>query len=339
MALSAEALQMLMLLERPAFFAENGMVTHANEQAKQLNIAPGGALDQLLSIEEVSSAHPVILAGKAYTLQASDIGGATLYTLTQQEGREALEALNLAACNLRTPLFTMLNALEMVIDGDESYRGTLYKNYYQVHRTICNMSDAARYAYWRSPKPTLTNAKAFMDELMEKIRSKLPGTELTIQYTGLDTPLFCSLDQELVERAVHNLVSNSMKAGSHFIQIRFTKQGNILHLSVYDDGCGIPPDVRSNMYQCFLREPGITSSRYGLGLGMVIIRAAAAAHQGTVLVEQNPDMGLHVTMTFTITAKEEMTLKQHSLRVDYLGGLDHTLIELSDVLPPKEFIK
>ena len=73
----------------------------------------------------------------------------------------------------------------------------------------------------------------------------------------------------------------------------------------------------------------------GIGLGMVLIRSAAAAHGGTVLVRRMPDGGTSITMTLAIRKKTDSTLTSPILHMDYAGGFDHALMELADVLPPE----
>ena len=91
--------------------------------------------------------------------------------------------------------------------------------------------------------------------------------------------------------------------------------------------------MRSNVYTLFRREPGIEDSRYGIGLGMVLIRSAAAAHGGTVLIEQSSERGTRLTMSLAIRQNADNMVRTNAFHVDYAGERSHALIELSDVLP------
>ena len=107
----------------------------------------------------------------------------------------------------------------------------------------------------------------------------------------------------------------------------------MLHLQVLDSGSGIAQQIRSSIFHRYLRQPGIEDSRWGLGLGMVLIRSAAASHGGTVLIDSPTGAGTRVTMTLAIRQRTEAALRSPILRVDYAGERDHGLIELSDSLP------
>ena len=87
-----------------------------------------------------------------------------------------------------------------------------------------------------------------------------------------------------------------------------------------------------HFFDSFLREPGILDGRCGIGLGMVLVRAAAASHGGTVLVEQT-SAATKITLSLLISQQTESTVSSPVLRVDYAGERDHRLLELSDALP------
>ena len=90
----------------------------------------------------------------------------------------------------------------------------------------------------------------------------------------------------------------------------------------------------SNAFQRFLREPGIEDSRYGIGLGMTLVRQVAVAHGGTVLFDSNKKNTVKVIMTVSTKRKEPPVFRSSIQLVgNYNGGLDTLLIELSDVLP------
>jgi signal transduction histidine kinase len=133
------------------------------------------------------------------------------------------------------------------------------------------------------------------------------------------------------------MLSNALKntpAGG-IIEAQLTHRGKDLQLTVRDSGSGIADSVLPNIFSRYLRTPGLEEPSQGIGLGMVLIRSAAAAHGGTVLVRRMPDGGTSITMTLAIRKKTDSTLTSPILHMDYAGGFDHALMELADVLPPE----
>lgn len=66
-----------------------------------------------------------------------------------------------------------------------------------------------------------------------------------------------------------------------------------LALSVRDNGCGIDPADAAQA-----QEPLVSTKVHGLGLGLAICRAIAAAHGGSLTLAPNPDHGCTASATF-----------------------------------------
>ena len=66
---------------------------------------------------------------------------------------------------------------------------------------------------------------------------------------------------------------------------------------------------------------------------MVMIRSAAAAHGGTVLIDHPDDCGTRMILSLAISQDTEKIVRNDIFHVDYAGERDHSLIEFSDVLP------
>ena len=169
----------------------------------------------------------------------------------------------------------------------------------------------------------------------EKAAAQLEAVPRQLTYQLPKDAIYTLADPQELERALLNLLSNAAKFTSPQDRIlcTLTRRGRMLYLSVQDTGAGIPEALRGSLFSRYQRQPAIEDGRLGLGLGMVLVRSAAAHHGGTVLVDSPNGIGTRVTMTLAIRQDIPKGFRSPILRVDYSGERDHGLIELSDVLP------
>ena len=264
-----------------------------------------------------------------------------VFLLEQESDNGELRSMALAARELREPLTNVMitaDSLFPLCAAESSPRtaeqvARLNRGLFQILRIIGNMSDAERCAAV-SHQETV-DIPALFAEFFEKAETLVSHTGITLTYEGPDQPIYGLADREQLERAVLNILSNAIKftPKGGTVAAKLTRSGRMLRLSVTDSGSGIAQSVRSSVFSRYLRQPALEDSRYGIGLGMVLIRTAAAHHGGAVLIDQPEGVGTRITMTMSIRQSKQATLRSNILRVDYAGERDHGLIELSECLP------
>ena len=79
-----------------------------------------------------------------------------------------------------------------------------------------------------------------------------------------------------------------------------------LLFTLSDPGERLAQQVQSNVFNRFMRQPGLGDSRFGLGLGLNIVHNTATAHGGTVLLENPPTGGVRITMTLKIRQNDKI---------------------------------
>jgi len=106
-------------------------------------------------------------------------------------------------------------------------------------------------------------------------------------------------DPELLRRAVENILRNAIRyapEGSD-IDLRMDHRNAIAHISVRDDGPGVPEEVLPRLAQPFFRaDDSRDSATGGVGLGLAIAQRAILLHHGSLSAE-NAHPGLRVTLT------------------------------------------
>lgn len=342
---------LLEMIDRPAFVVKDGIIIQCNQPAKNRQIPVGATVAQLL--QEHGEAYTHFQGGILYlTLQIGWIRcGATvirqddgdIFLMDMDADQAQLRTLALAAQQLRVPLSNVMTVADCLFpelqeEPQKEKASQMYRALFQLMRLITNMADAERYTGLDAPTFENTELCSFFREITEKVHASLEQTKVSLRFSCPELPVFTIVDRERMERAVYNLISNAVKFSrpGDEVAITLTKSGKMACLTVEDHGDGIDSHVQGSLFHRYMREPAIEDSRFGLGLGMTLIRSVAADHGGTVLLEQS--QGTRVAMTIAIRKEASGTLRTPKLRIgDYAGGRDLGLLEFSDSLPASAY--
>lgn len=342
-----EIKDILDLVVRPAFSVQNGIIQQVNQAAAQRQIPEGAEIAELIcnGVQEYTAFQSgclylsLTISGENCGASVSCIRDSHIFILEDEADCAELRTMALVSKELRRPLATVLATVDrlfpMVQDVDNQQQiAQINRGLFQMLRVINNMSSAEHY---RSACTTMEvqDVCSVLEEIFSRAGDLIQATGTTLSFTNLNTPVYSLIDGDKLERAVYNILSNSLKftPKGGFIHAELKKAGNKLILSVQDSGSGIPSGLLRSIYSRFQREPAVEDVRFGLGLGMVLIRSAAAVHGGTVLIDQPEGEGTRISMTIQIRLSDNTTVHSPIMRIDYAGEQDHGLIELADSLP------
>ena len=340
----------LELMVCPAFSVSGGVIEYVNRAAAQLSLCSGMAIQTLLPGQAEDYAAysggclylSLEVAGFSLGASVTRSGNTDIFVIDQTEQLQ-LQTMALIAQDLRMPLADALNAVDRLLpqlegsaeDEISQQLAQLNRRLTQINRVVLNMSDAARYHDSRTSRIVLEDAVSFIEEVLQKAGKLMDatGVQLSVKLPG--TAANCLVDEEKLERAIYNLLSNAIKSSrpGQTVEVELTQRHCRLYLSVTDHGEGMDDETMSNVFTRYRRSPGLDAAGNGIGLGMVIVRAAAAAHGGTVLVTRPESGGTKITLTLSLRTGLELSLHSSTLWPDYAGERDHGLLELSEVLP------
>lgn len=327
-------------MNQPAFLVQNGVITALNSNAANHFAEIGMDIGEMLitGIEEYSQLTQgslyltIEICGTPYPCCVSCLENAQLFTLELDSVKAELQVLSLAAQQLSFPISELSVLFHQLEDVDENKKAQISQSLFRLRRLVGNMADASRYATAPAAQNT-ADVTSLFGEILEKAQTLLSESGIKLSYTVPKQPIYSQINQELIRRAVYNLLSNGAKFSdqSSNIDARLTQNGNKLYFTVSSKNSSNIL-AAGNLFNRYTRQPGLEERKYGLGLGMALIHAAAMAHNGTVLIQQYPDEIIRITMTISITKGNDNMVRSPQLFPDIYGGNDQALIELSDVL-------
>ena len=339
-----EKVNMLELLLRPAFCVRDGHISQVNREATRYLIAEGTPIadllltghEEYLAWEEGCLCLTLQIGGQEIAASAIKQEEDHIFILEQDAFNAHLQSMALVAQELRDPLASMMSAADrMHATAVPEDMAQMNRRLYQMLRIVSNMSDAARFAERKNNREWF-DIDALLREIFDKSIRLAEQSGQTVSYSGLHERVYTLANPQLMERAVYNLLSNAMKYSPRDgkIDAKLVKCGKFLRFTIEDQGCGIGEDIHGSLFTRYMRQPGLEDPTHGLGLGLFMVRLAAAAHGGTVLIDHPHQKGTRVTMTIAIRQDPLNTVRSPQLRIDYAGERDHALVELSDVLDP-----
>ncbi|QEL26802.1 HAMP domain-containing protein [Bosea sp. F3-2] len=140
-----------------------------------------------------------------------------------------------------------------------------------------------------------TDIRALLEELKSDAERQGHQTELAV----VGDPLVV-IRPDAFRRLLTNLVSNAARYGDR-IAIRATHDARYLIVMVDDDGPGIPPDQREEVFRPFFRlDEARNVDGGGTGLGLAIARDIARAHGGDIILGDSPLGGLRATVRLPV---------------------------------------
>jgi signal transduction histidine kinase len=186
---------------------------------------------------------------------------------------------------LRNPLgvvessaFLVSRRLEQLKVSDPGVTRHMEKITSEVQRSGRTISDLLELARSRPLKRLIVDCRTFVAEALPA--AHLPPTvQVTVEVPG---GLRLDADPDQLTRVVTNLLINaSQAAGANgHIWIDAHREGEVTILRVRDDGPGVLPNLREQVFQALF-----TTKAKGSGLGLALCRRIAEAHGGTVTLE------------------------------------------------------
>ncbi|MFD5231299.1 sensor histidine kinase [Streptomyces qaidamensis] len=230
---------------------------------------------------------------------------------TLNQGAERLDTLIAAqrifvadaSHQLRTPLTALRLSLDNIADGvdDEFVREDVEQATAEVvrmSRLVSGLLVLAR----AEAKVTAAEPLPLMDVVRERLAVWRPAADergVTIALRGsTDGRPSVLASSGHLDQMLDNVLSNALEVSPDggTITVRVEPRGDVVGVSVLDQGPGMSDAEKSRAFDRFWRGQGLTG-KSGSGLGLAVVRQLATDDGGTVALTDAPGGGLCVTIT------------------------------------------
>jgi signal transduction histidine kinase len=213
-------------------------------------------------------------------------------TVRQALGQRArLAALGTAVTKINHDLRNILATARLVTDGLATSAAS------EVRKVAPRLIDAIDRAialcsrtldFSREGAPPFVPSRFHLRPLIEEIGPSLAVSEEDFAIE-LDMPpeLAVKADRDQIYRVFLNLARNSVEAGAHRLRVTAARDDGMVAIDIVDDGPGLPPRARENLFRPFAgsARPG------GSGLGLAIARELMRLHGGDLVLVASTGAG------------------------------------------------
>ncbi len=153
----------------------------------------------------------------------------------------------------------------------------------RIHRLVAAVKGFTYVDQVTMPKPV--NVGQGLADTLVVLNAKARGKSVTVSLdVEPDLPRIQGFGGEL-NQVWANLVDNALDAAQGHVGVAAGRQGQFVVVRVFDDGPGVPPEIRERIFDPFFTTKPVGQ---GTGLGLDIARRVVRRHHGEIKVDSRP---------------------------------------------------
>lgn len=196
-----------------------------------------------------------------------------------------------AAHELKTPLALARARVEAGLDSEED-RARLLQDLDTMGRQVQQLLQLAQVADPQAMRRAALRPIEVAREVLDHLAFKAHRADVTLHLQEPGVDVLIEADAGAMFVLLKNLVENALDFSPPGSDVKVVLSATAI--SVEDRGPGIPPELRSQVFERFWRAPG--QARTGSGLGLALVSEIALAHGWTVTCTEASGAGALFTV-------------------------------------------
>ncbi len=214
---------------------------------------------------------------------------------------------------LRTPLARMQVAVTLAEDNSSGAQPQLARLHTEIERldkligqvlTLARLESGANTLHLQ-PVPVVSMLRDIAADA--EFEYSAQGKSVTISCSAEIEEIQITADREQLTSASENIIRNAMRytAENSSVDVRITRTGGSLTVSVRDSGPGVPEESLPKLFDAFFRADGARTessngTNGGHGVGLAITRGIILSHQGAIEASNHPTGGLEIVVSLPL---------------------------------------
>jgi len=210
--------------------------------------------------------------------------------------RARLAALGTAVTKINHDLRAILATARLVSDGlagsaAPEVRRVAPRLFEAIDRAVAMCTRTLDFS--REGAPPFAPAQFELLPLLEEVGPAVAGDNGIAIEPSVPPALLVRADRDQLFRVLMNLTQNAVEAGAQHVRFRASVEDGVVAVDVADDGHGLPPRARENLFRPFFgsARPG------GTGLGLAIARDLMRGQGGDLALVDTTGAGTTFRLT------------------------------------------
>ncbi|MCD8119132.1 MAG: HAMP domain-containing histidine kinase [Lachnospiraceae bacterium] len=225
-----------------------------------------------------------------------------------EENREMISNIS---HDLKTPLTAIQGYVEGIMDGVadtpekmDRYIRIIYTKTHELNQLLGELTVYSQLDTNKIPFHfQKINVARYFEDCVDEITMDLEQRGITVSYENeLPEDTVMIADPEQFSRAIHNIVTNSIKymdKKNGTMNIRLKDEGDFIHMEFEDSGKGIAAKDLPFIFDRFYRtDSSRNSSQGGSGIGLSVVQKITEAHGGRVWATSREGEGTTIHFSF-----------------------------------------
>jgi signal transduction histidine kinase len=212
--------------------------------------------------------------------------------------RERLAALGTAVIKINHDLRNILSTARLMSDGLADCEVPEVKRVTPrllaaIDRAVALCTGTLKYT--REGAPPVKRSRFALSGLVEELAELVEksGEAAPRLWNGVPATVMVEADRDQLFRVVHNMARNAVEAGAKNVWIRSREADGETIVDIADDGPGLAPKARENLFRPFAGS----TRQDGTGLGLAIAREVMRAHGGDIQLRESTGLGTVFALT------------------------------------------
>lgn len=213
----------------------------------------------------------------------------------EKERRKQISAL---AHDIKTPLTVVRGNADLLLKTNQTQEQKEYTDFIkdstnQMEQYIKMLIEISKAEMGYSLKKKSIDSKCFINSIHSQINALVTFKKLTLDFQVHNLPKFLDADFDLLQRAIMNIVSNSVDfspVGGEII-FKVEGRGDNIRFCIIDYGQGFSFDALKNATQQFYMADMSRTSNAHYGMGLFIAKSIAEQHGGSLSIDNSQVTG------------------------------------------------